>query len=849
MTAAPTTDSELDQDVRFEPIPDSPQERALASSADITLFGGANGGGKGQPLSGIVWTPWGEKKMGDIEVGDSVLSGGGQACDVLQIHELGVREIYRVEFCDGSYLDVTDDHLWLAWKAQNCKQRGKDSRLWRTDQLEPGMRIPLCGPMRFTPADRWWSRRIPAYDMGVLLGDGSFRSGDNFVGVSVHEREIFKKLSVETKPRDSRTRNGEFGGDFKVIGCTDEIRRLGLNNLKSHEKFIPKVYKRRPVQDRCALLTGLLDADGTVSEDGKIRFCSTSERLANDVQWLIESMGGYASKWTRENPTYTGSDGEKKSGRPAHRLHIKLPDASRYFTVERKASRCREFQSYSRKVESVESVAKEGARCISVSDPSGLYLAGDRPVVTHNTAALVAAAGRGVYARDPHWTAAVFRRTYPELDQPDGVIDQSKDFYPGPDQHYNASKSRWSFPSGAQVDFSHLQHEKSKKRWDGAQLTFIGFDQLEAFTQSQFFYLLGRARSPHSQFDPHIFATCNPPEGKDHWLYQVARSGGWVDEDGMPDHEAAGELQYFHRDGDEIRWAAGPDDLSAAGDEPMSMTMIPATVEDNPYLGDDYERFLNSLGEADRQRKRIGRWGVKRSDSPLEGHSIQFVDSVPDDAGIAVRYWDLADTDASADTADSASHTAGVRAAGLTRQWTLCQYADQSSSESCSYWCAGEPEGEQCPKCGHEQLDTRQRDVLVVSDPVWFQLAGGDKENRITAVASRDGQDVHVGIEQEGGQSGKDVIRKWRDRLLSDHTVEGDRPTGDKQDRMDLWRPLAEQGRLWVVEGPRSTDFVAALVDADPQDCRDALSGAAKMALDDDRVDGPDEVVIRTISY
>ena len=458
------------------------------------------------------------------------------------------------------------------------------------------------------------------------------------------------------------------------------------------------------------------------------------------------------------------------------------------------------------------------------------------------TAYVVGAAARGI--DDPGWYAALFRSTYPELRRT--LIKQSQKFYPNASDHYKSNNKVWEFPSGAEVDFSYLQHEDDKKAWDGAEITLLGFDQLEDFSQSQFTYLLGRLRSPDSKYEPRCVASCNPT-GKDHWLYDFIK--WWLDEDGYADPDKAGVTRYFHRNGDDIQWVDGPGVLSDEGLEPMSVKFVPATVDDNPHLGDDYKRQLASLDDVDKQQKWFGRWGVSRNDSPLASHAIQRVDEVPDDAGIPVRYWDLADTDASADSAEQASHTAGVRGVGLQRQWTMCQHADQETRESCSYWTQGEPESDTCPKCGHDTLDTRQRDVLLITHAAWFQLEADAKENRICAVASQDGQDTHIGFEQEGGQSGKDNVRKWKRRLLADYTVEGDRPTGDKRSRMKLWLAMAKRGRLWVLDTPRMQDYVDALVDMEPMDVVDATSGVAKMALDDDRVDGPTSVYLGSIDY
>ena len=57
--------------------------------------------------------------------------------------------------------------------------------------------------------------------------------------------------------------------------------------------------------------------------------------------------------------------------------------------------------------------------------------------------------------------------------------------------------------------FAHLEYEQDKFGWMGAQVTFIGFDELIHFTEGQFWYLLSRNRSTCG-IKPHIRATCNP---------------------------------------------------------------------------------------------------------------------------------------------------------------------------------------------------------------------------------------------------------------------------------------------------------------------------------------------------
>ena len=56
-------------------------------------------------------------------------------------------------------------------------------------------------------------------------------------------------------------------------------------------KHIPVEYLRASERQRCDLLAGLLDTDGTVTATGSVQFSVTSRRLAADVRELVMSLG------------------------------------------------------------------------------------------------------------------------------------------------------------------------------------------------------------------------------------------------------------------------------------------------------------------------------------------------------------------------------------------------------------------------------------------------------------------------------------------------------------------------------------------------------------------------------
>ena len=89
------------------------QEKVLLSEADITICGGARGGGKVQPNETKIVTPFGYRKLGDLEVGSILIdptTGGFER--VIQIFEHPKHDFYEITFDDGSTCECGLEHLW-----------------------------------------------------------------------------------------------------------------------------------------------------------------------------------------------------------------------------------------------------------------------------------------------------------------------------------------------------------------------------------------------------------------------------------------------------------------------------------------------------------------------------------------------------------------------------------------------------------------------------------------------------------------------------------------------------------------------------------------------------------------
>lgn len=171
--------------------------------------------------------------------------------------------------------------------------------------------------------------------------------------------------------------------------------------------------------------------------------------------------------------------------------------------------------------------------------------------------------------------ATLFRRQYQQIICPGGLWDSSKELYTGLATPL-LNPPRWTFPSGptgATISFEHLDDDKTLHGYRSAQIPLLMFDQLEEFTETQWWYLFSRNRSTCG-VRPYIRATCNPDA--ESWLSGFL--SWWIDRNGCPIMGRAGKTRWMARDGEKIVWGNTAENVQAVlGPEtlPKSVAFIP----------------------------------------------------------------------------------------------------------------------------------------------------------------------------------------------------------------------------------------------------------------------------------
>jgi hypothetical protein len=115
------------------------------------------------------------------------------------------------------------------------------------------------------------------------------------------------------------------------------------------------------------------------------------------------------------------------------------------------------------------------------------------------------------YVHVPGYNALILRRTFADLSLPDAIMARAKEWLAGTDAVWNAQEKKFTFPSGAVLQFGFLDSDKDRFRYQGGAYHFIAFDELTQFPEAWYRYLFSRLRrAKGSPVPPRVRAATNP---------------------------------------------------------------------------------------------------------------------------------------------------------------------------------------------------------------------------------------------------------------------------------------------------------------------------------------------------
>lgn len=369
--------------------------------------------GKALSLDTEIPTPAGWKRMEDVHEGDFVFGPDGKPAAVLYESPIFNKRMYAVEFEDGEIIKASADHIWTvksrssvaAMKRVPKTKRNKSTARYReggwydatTEELarhyyrdrrdgkgrDYMYRVPMTQPVEYPERDL----PLDPYLLGVWLGDGSSNNGHITVSYEDAEETMrnLEGCGYSLTFREKKDRAPAIIVDLKKHGtrATPEsflgkIRALGVYK----NKHIPEEYMTASVEQRLALLQGLMDTDGTVSKSGECEFTQMDRAIVEQVVELASSLGIKTKMKCRDVKCCGVPEGT------AYRAVFFTSKSRPCFRMRRKFDRLKDAlapRMDAKSIVRIEEIEQEPSKCIMVDNADHLYLAGRSYTATHNT--------------------------------------------------------------------------------------------------------------------------------------------------------------------------------------------------------------------------------------------------------------------------------------------------------------------------------------------------------------------------------------------------------------------------------------------------------------------------------
>lgn len=390
-----------------------------------------------------------------LAVGDKVFALDGKPTRVTGVFPQGVKQVWRVEFADGTHIDCNSSHVWpvIVGRKQIRKAHGfkpdeprsfidkyvdDDKHTMTTKELYERMEGIRHGqgsnmPNLYVPANGPVSRTQPAWpEHGAFDGNGAhtdamlkqlmsqgYGAGVSFgmalgahgndapdaCGFTLHTThpEAIEQLARlhDVKPSVETSRQ-VFNSTPMYVATFDHMDRADMTGpFLNDDGFLHDwvLAARRDIM--LAVVRGVFDARGYVTAKRKhiVAVSLPHARLAEQLLSLLSSLGVRGFMTTRRNPKRTA---EHVVQVLADHERLQQLFASRSAAVDQfEGVPCsysrRGVESFGTRITAVYPLHKKAHQtCIMVEDEQHCFLAGYTNMPTHNTALV-----QGTMAQDP----------------------------------------------------------------------------------------------------------------------------------------------------------------------------------------------------------------------------------------------------------------------------------------------------------------------------------------------------------------------------------------------------------------------------------------------------------------
>lgn len=329
-----------------------------------------------------ILTTLGWKTHGELQEGDYVFHPSGKPVKVMRCSTENIATL-EVKVTGGETIKVHPDHEWMVWTRSQRNWRVMETKDFTRIKLTTGpigkrggryqFQLPNIEALQFEAQEL----PIPPYLLGLWLGDGTASKG--WINHHKDDYAMIDKACVEPL-HIHKTYIHKTTGVVSSVFSNHLYFAIKKHNLFKN-KHIPSVYFSSSIEQRLELLAGLIDTDGNVGKDSRVRIVTGDPKLAKDIERLVHELGMRPYVMTAQPcVSSSGIVGKKVIYTIGFQPTMYIPTA-----LERKKIKRLYKQRKLAITEVFPTLSPEKGKCIQVDSEDGLYLVGKSLVPTHNS--------------------------------------------------------------------------------------------------------------------------------------------------------------------------------------------------------------------------------------------------------------------------------------------------------------------------------------------------------------------------------------------------------------------------------------------------------------------------------
>lgn len=239
----------------------------------------------------IIPTPYGNKKVSDLKVGDYLFNRYGKPTKIIETSNKK-SSVYEIILDNGRKIICDKNEQFSYYTSKNNLKIVSLNNIINNENKSK-YNIPTNNALEF---EKKSDLIIDPYLLGCFIGNGCNLEKR----LTLSSNDLFTVNTCADILGATPKKSSQFNYSWHFIKNgnkldTKDIFGVYKNQLcvKSNLKSIPIEYKYTTVENRWSLIQGLFDTDGTIGNNDRanVRYSTSSLLLANDVREILWSLG------------------------------------------------------------------------------------------------------------------------------------------------------------------------------------------------------------------------------------------------------------------------------------------------------------------------------------------------------------------------------------------------------------------------------------------------------------------------------------------------------------------------------------------------------------------------------